>query len=51
MTNWTKANIPDLNEKVFIVTGANSGVGYESSLALAKKGATVIINTKKMCGT
>jgi NAD(P)-dependent dehydrogenase (short-subunit alcohol dehydrogenase family) len=43
MTNWTKQNIPDLNGKVFIATGANSGLGYESSLALAEKGATVIM--------
>jgi len=41
MTNWTKGNIPDLNGRVCIITGANSGIGYESSLALAEKGATV----------
>ena len=43
MTNWTKNDIPNLNGKVFIVTGANSGIGYESSLALAEKGATVVM--------
>lgn len=48
MTNWTKKNIPDLNEKVFIITGANSGVGYESSLALAEKGATVIMACRNL---
>lgn len=48
MTNWTKNNIPNLNEKVFIVTGANSGVGYESSLALAEKGATVIMACRNL---
>jgi NAD(P)-dependent dehydrogenase (short-subunit alcohol dehydrogenase family) len=48
MTNWTQDNIPDLNGKVFIVTGANSGVGYESSLALAAKGATVVMACRSL---
>lgn len=48
MTNWTKSNIPDLKEKVFIVTGANSGIGYESSLALAEKGAIVIMACRNL---
>jgi len=43
MANWTKDNIPNLDGKVFVVTGANSGIGYESSLALAEKGATVVM--------
>ena len=43
MANWTRDNIPNLNGKVFVVTGANSGIGYESSLALAEKGATVVM--------
>ena len=43
MKNWTKNDISNLNGKVFIITGANSGIGYESSLALAEKGATVVM--------
>lgn len=41
--NWTRQDIPDLTGKVIVVTGANGGLGYESSLALAAKGATVIL--------
>ena len=48
MTNWTKNDMPDLYGKIFIVTGANSGLGYESSLALAEKGATVIMACRNL---
>ena len=40
---WTVADIPDLTGKVAIVTGANSGVGWESARALAQANATVIL--------
>jgi NAD(P)-dependent dehydrogenase (short-subunit alcohol dehydrogenase family) len=36
-------DIPDLGGKTAIVTGANSGIGYEMARALACKGATVIL--------
>jgi len=40
---WTAEDIPDLAGKTAIVTGANSGIGYEIALALACKGAGVIL--------
>lgn len=40
---WTLDNVPDMTSKVVIVTGGNSGLGYESSLAFATNGAQVII--------
>ncbi len=48
MSNWTRDSIPDLNGKVIIVTGANSGIGYESSRALAERGATVIMACRNL---
>jgi len=46
--NWTTANIPDLSGKVIIVTGGNSGLGYESVKAFAEKGAEVILATRSI---
>lgn len=48
--NWTADQIPDLTGKTALVTGANSGIGYETAKALALKGATVVLacrNQKK----
>jgi len=41
--NWTPKNIKDQSGKTFLVTGANTGLGYESALELAKKSAQVIL--------
>ena len=35
--------MPDLSGKTFVVTGANSGIGFEACRALAAKGATVVL--------
>lgn len=43
MNNWNIKNIPPQDGKVALVTGANSGIGYETSLAFAKKKMTVIL--------
>lgn len=40
---WTAADIPDQTGRRAIVTGANSGLGFESALALAAKGAEVTL--------
>ncbi|GMQ78305.1 MAG: SDR family NAD(P)-dependent oxidoreductase [Anaerolineae bacterium] len=41
--NWTADKMPEMNGKVAIVTGANSGIGYETARALAARGAQVVI--------
>lgn len=43
---WTTDNIPDLTGKVIIVTGGNSGLGYESVKAFAEKGAKVVMASR-----
>ncbi|MFC7687016.1 oxidoreductase [Ureibacillus sp. GCM10028918] len=45
---WTKRDIGDLTGKVAIVTGGNSGIGYETSLALAENYATVVLAVRNM---
>ena len=45
---WTTTNIPDLTGKVTIVTGGNSGLGYETVKAFAKRGATVVLASRSI---
>ncbi len=37
------SEIQEQKNRIFLVTGANSGLGYETSKFLLKKGATVIM--------
>ncbi|TCN34381.1 NAD(P)-dependent dehydrogenase (short-subunit alcohol dehydrogenase family) [Kribbella sp. VKM Ac-2500] len=41
--SWSTADIPDLTGRRALVTGATSGVGYETALELLRHGADVIV--------
>jgi len=40
---WTAADLPDLSGRTYLVTGANSGLGFETTRALASAGGEVAL--------
>ena len=40
---WTENDVPDQTGRVAVVTGSNTGLGYDTARALAARGATVVM--------
>jgi NAD(P)-dependent dehydrogenase (short-subunit alcohol dehydrogenase family) len=45
---WTAANVPDQRGRVALITGANSGIGFEAAAVLADKGAHVVLGVRDL---
>lgn len=48
MSNWTTANIPDQSGRIAVITGANTGLGYETAAALAANDAHVVLAVRNV---
>jgi NAD(P)-dependent dehydrogenase (short-subunit alcohol dehydrogenase family) len=46
MAKWTVADIPSQRGRVAVVTGANSGIGWNTALELARAGGEVIMTAR-----
>ncbi|MDX1755738.1 MAG: oxidoreductase [Marinobacter sp.] len=45
---WAAQHVPDQTGKTFLITGANSGIGFEAAKALAAKGGKVIMACRNL---
>jgi NAD(P)-dependent dehydrogenase (short-subunit alcohol dehydrogenase family) len=48
MAIWTTAAIPDQTGRTAVITGANTGLGFETAAALAAKGANVVLTVRNL---
>jgi NAD(P)-dependent dehydrogenase (short-subunit alcohol dehydrogenase family) len=46
--SWTLADIPDQTGRTAVITGANTGLGYETARALVAKGARVVLAVRNL---
>jgi NAD(P)-dependent dehydrogenase (short-subunit alcohol dehydrogenase family) len=45
---WEEADVPDQSDRVAVVTGANTGIGYHTAAVLAYRGAHVVLAVRNL---
>ncbi|MGH3678686.1 MAG: SDR family NAD(P)-dependent oxidoreductase [Mycobacterium sp.] len=45
---WAAADVPDQSGRIAIITGSNTGIGYEAAAVLADKGAHVVLAVRNI---
>jgi NAD(P)-dependent dehydrogenase (short-subunit alcohol dehydrogenase family) len=48
MSKWTAADVPDQSGRVAVITGANTGLGFETAAVLAGKGAHTVLAVRNL---
>jgi NAD(P)-dependent dehydrogenase (short-subunit alcohol dehydrogenase family) len=43
MKKWTSDDVPDQHGRLAVVTGANTGLGFQTAQVLAARGASVVL--------
>ena len=46
--DWSIDSIPEQNGRIALITGANSGLGFDTAQALLEKNATVILGCRSI---
>jgi NAD(P)-dependent dehydrogenase (short-subunit alcohol dehydrogenase family) len=45
---WTAADVPDQTGRVAVITGANTGIGYQAAAVLADRGARIVLAVRNL---
>ena len=45
---WTASEMPDQSGRTAVVTGANTGLGFDTALELAARGASVVLAVRSV---